>query len=230
MRDGRSPRTPPAKERRATGATDTRGRLVRAGLAVLERGEPFSLGEIAREAGVSRQALYLHFDNRVAFAVAVAQFVDETFGLDEALGPTRAATTGPALLRAHARFVAKYNERIQKVVRMADALRQTDGEMAVPWNDRLAQRRAGGRTLAQKLAEWGVLSDAWTVETAGDWVCALSSVKLWEELVLDLGWSRERFARSLERQLTAALLRSEPARAPREPSAAAPPRRPARRS
>jgi AcrR family transcriptional regulator len=195
---GRSPRD--AK-------VDTRGRLVRAGLAVLERGEPFSLGEIAREAGVSRQALYLHFESRAALAVAVAQFVDESFGLEEALAPSRAATDGRALLRAHARFVARYNERIHSVVRMADALRQTDAEMAVPWKDRLANRRAGGHIVAQALSSWGELADEWTVETAGDWVCALSSVKLWEELVLDLGWSRERFARSLERQLLAALLR-----------------------
>jgi len=93
------------------------------------------------------------------------------------------------------------------VVRMADALRQTDAEMAVPWNDRLARRRAGGHVIAQKLSAWGELADEWTVDAAGDWVCALSSVKLWEELVLDLGWSRERFARSLERQLVAGLLR-----------------------
>ncbi|MBL8683615.1 MAG: TetR/AcrR family transcriptional regulator [Myxococcales bacterium] len=206
-----------ARERAARGAkVDTRERLVRAGLAVLERGEPFSLGEIAREAGVSRQALYLHFESRAALAVAVAQFVDESFGLEEALAPSRAATDARALLRAHARFVAKYNERIQTVVRMADALRQTDAEMAVPWKDRLANRRAGGHIIAQKLSAWGELADEWTVESAGDWVCALSSVKLWEELVLDLGWSRERFARSLERQLAAGLLR------PKEPLASGP--------
>lgn len=204
-------RKPPARsQERAPGAAkvvDTRGRLIRAGFVVLERGEPFSLGEIAREAGVSRQGLYLHFESRVALAVAVAQFVDETFGIEEALAPSRAATDAQTLLRAHARFVARYNERIQTVVRMADALRQTDAEMAVPWNDRLARRRAGGHVIAQKLSAWGELADEWTVDAAGDWVCALSSVKLWEELVLDLGWSRERFARSLERQLVAGLLR-----------------------
>lgn len=197
---GSQPRTTSAR------ASDTRERLVRAGLAVLERGEPFSLVEIAREAGVSRQALYLHFESRAALAVAVAQFVDASFGLDEALAPVRAATSGQALLHSYARFVAKYNDCIQRVVRMADALRQTDGDMAIPWKDRLAQRRAGGRAIAQQLADWGELTEGWTVETAGDWVCALASVKLWEELVLDLGWSRERFARTLEQQLSAALL------------------------
>lgn len=173
---------------------------------MLERGEPFSLGEIAREAGVSRQALYLHFESRAALAVAVAQFVDESFGLAEAVAPVKAAASGPELLHAYARFVAKYNDRIQRVVRMADALRQTDGEMAAPWKDRLTQRRAGGRAIAQQLADWGELAEGWTIETAGDWVCALASVKLWEELVLDLGWSRERFARTLEQQLSSALL------------------------
>lgn len=188
-------------------AAGTRERLILAGLAVLERGEPFSLGEIAREAGVSRQALYLHFDNRAELSVAVAQRVDALFGLEEALAPVREATDGASLLRAHARFVAKYNERIHAVVRMADALRQTDPEMAVPWNERLAHRRAGMRAIAQQLADWGELCDEWTVETAGDWLCALASVKLYEELVIDLRWSKDRFARSLEAQLVRALLR-----------------------
>ena len=188
-------------------STDTRQALLQAGLAVLSRGEPFSLGEIAREAGVSRQALYLHFESRVALAVAVAQFTDAAFGIDEALAPSRAATNGRALLRAHARFVTRYNARIQTVVRMADALRQSDPEMAAAWLDRLAARRQGGHRVARALARWGELAEPWTVETAADWVCAMSSVKLWEELVLDLGWSKKRFASLLERQLTAALLR-----------------------
>lgn len=203
----RSSKSSKASKASKSSTKGTREALLLAGLAVLERGEPFSLGEIAREAGVSRQALYLHFENRAALAVAVAEFVDATFGLDEAIAPTRAATNGKALLHAHARFVAMYNARIQTVVRMADALRQSDPEMAAPWLDRLAQRRAGGHRIARLLDQWGELAEEWTVESAGDWVCALSSVKLWEELVLDLGWSKERFARSLERQLSAALLR-----------------------
>jgi AcrR family transcriptional regulator len=193
-----------------TTTTDTRQRIIHAGLTVITRGEPFALGEIAREAGISRQALYLHFESRAALAVAVAQYTDELFGVEQALAPVREATDAASLLRAQARFVTKYNERLYPVVRMADALLQTDLEMAAPWQDRLASRRAGGRAIAARLEQWGVLSDEWTVETAGDWICALASVKLWKELIIDLRWSKERFARSLELQLSSALLRSPP--------------------
>jgi AcrR family transcriptional regulator len=209
-----SKRVAAAREPTAPPATDTRQRIIQAGLAVLTRGEPFSLGEIAREAGISRQALYLHFDSRVALAIAVAQHVDELFGVEQALAPVREATDAPSLLRAQARFVTKYNERLYPVVRMADALRQTDPDMAAPWEDRLAARRAGGRAIAARLDQWGALSDEWTVETAGDWICALASVKLWEELIIDLRWSKERFARSLEQQLCSALLRTPGEEAP----------------
>jgi AcrR family transcriptional regulator len=185
---------------------ETKERIVRAGLEVLRRGDAFLLGAIAREAGVSRQALYLHFESRGALAVAVARYSDEVSGLEAALRPVREATDGAALLRAQSRFVATYNEKLYPVVRMADAHRQSDPELRAAWDDRLANRRAGGHAIAGQLARWGELAPAWTVETAGDWITALASVKLWEELVRDLGWSSKRFAEHLERLLADSLL------------------------
>lgn len=177
-----------------------------AGLEVLRRGDPFLLGAIAREAGVSRQALYLHFESRGALAVAVAQYCDEVSGLEAALVPVRAAKDARGLLGAHARFVATYNAKLYPVVRMADALRQTDPALREAWDERLANRRAGGRAVAERLAHWDQLAPGWTVESAGDWITALASVKLWEELVLDLGWSSKRFTQHLERLLGDTLL------------------------
>jgi AcrR family transcriptional regulator len=179
---------------------------VSAGLEVLRRGNGFLLGAVAREAGVSRQAIYLHFESRGALAVAVARHSDEVFGLDEALAPLRSAKDGRSLLRAQARFVAAYNQKLYPIVRMADAFRQSDAELRAAWDDRLASRRAGGRHIARQLARWGELKPDWTIESAGDWITALASVKLWEELVLDLGWPSRRFAKHLELVLADSLL------------------------
>lgn len=82
------------------------------------------------------------------------------------------------------------------------------------WIDRLGNRRAGGHEIAGQLKAWGELASGWTVESAGDWICGLASVKLWAEMVLDLGWSKDRFAAHLTRLLCDTLLTREAAARP----------------
>ncbi|MDP6376241.1 MAG: hypothetical protein QGI55_10465 [Pseudomonadales bacterium] len=41
---------------------------------------------------------------------------------------------------------------------------------------------------------------------AGDWLTAQCSVKLWEEVVVDSGWSSRRYARVMMKAAGAALL------------------------
>jgi len=41
------------------------------------------------------------------------------------------------------------------------------------------ESRAALAVAVAQLTDWGELSEGWTVDTAGDWLCALSSVKLW---------------------------------------------------
>ena len=186
---------------------ETRARILDAAIAVLEESpREVNMRRVAQLAGVSRQAVYLHFANRAALLVAAARHVDDRFDLQRSLEPVVAATTAEQLLARYAEFLASYNPRLYGVVRAADAARRSDPAIGAAWADRLRNRRAGGSRVAIRLAAWGRLAPAWTSRTAGEWLTAQGSVKVWEELVLDLGWSRRRFTETMTRAFTRALL------------------------
>ena len=177
-------------------------------LAALEAREPeaFNMGKVAKRVGISRQALYLHFASRSELAIETARYADEKYGIESELAPVLAAATGTELLDGFARFVTRYNPKIYPIVRAADALRFDNPEIAEAWAERLAQRRRGNRLAAIKLQAWGELAPTWSVNTAADWLTSHASVKWWEELVIDLGWSHRRFERTLAQTLKASLL------------------------
>jgi AcrR family transcriptional regulator len=52
------------------------------------------MGDIASMAGISRQAVYLHFASRTDLLVAATQYLDEVLEVDRRLAPSRAATSG----------------------------------------------------------------------------------------------------------------------------------------
>ena len=63
---------------------DTRTRILNAAWSLLEsgRGAGVRMSDIAKEAGISRQALYLHFPNRADLLVATTQHVDAVKDID----------------------------------------------------------------------------------------------------------------------------------------------------
>ena len=68
---------------------------------LVERGyHGVGLEEVARDAGVSRQAVYLHFNSKVDLMLATAQDVDDVVGVQELLRPVIEAKTAPEALDA----------------------------------------------------------------------------------------------------------------------------------
>ena len=161
---------------------------------------------VAQIAKRSRQAVYLHFANRAELLIALARYVDERLDLEGHLAPMREARGAEDLLGHYARFLAVYNPLLYTVARAADAMRHRDAAVAQAWNDRLRTRRQGGHAVTTRLARWGALAPGWTTRTAGDWLTAQASVKVWEELVLDLGYSARRFEQMMTRAFVGALL------------------------
>lgn len=190
----------------------TRARILEAALIALETGQHglLQMGAVAELAGVSRQAVYLHFRNRADLALAVARYADAKYGLEEAVRPLLAAATAEDLLTAYAHFLGDFNPRIHRVVRMGDTLRRTDPDMEAAWQDRLENRRRNSREMAARIDAWGRLAPGLAVADAGDWLAAIGSVALWEELVVDFGWSTERYVEMIVRSSKGAVLAPSP--------------------
>ena len=62
-------------------------------------GTEVHMRDIAKEAGVSRQALYLHFESRTDLMIATVAYVDEIKGLAERLRQFESAGSGVELCR-----------------------------------------------------------------------------------------------------------------------------------
>ena len=81
---------------------DTRTRILEATWHLLEerRGQGVSMGDIAKEVGISRQAVYLHFASRTELMIATMNYVDEVKGLYERLEKLQSISSGTKLLEA----------------------------------------------------------------------------------------------------------------------------------
>ena len=101
--------------------TDTRTRILDATVRILEEsgGRGVRMGDIAKESGISRQAVYLHFASRTELLVAAIRYTGDKLDVDRRLAPSRAAATGVERLRLYIEFWGNY---IPEIYGMAKAL------------------------------------------------------------------------------------------------------------
>jgi AcrR family transcriptional regulator len=184
---------------------DTRSRILEAAIALLIKrgGADVSMAEIGREANVSRQAVYLHFADRGDLFVALVQYVDEKRGLAGELEHIRNAPSGAAAIRAMASLQARTNAGIWPLARATDAVRRNDPAVEGAWQDRLQDRHAGCRAIVKRLAKEGSLRPDLTVPVATDLLWTITSLRMWEDLVLERKWK----AADYEETITDLLLR-----------------------
>jgi AcrR family transcriptional regulator len=204
-------------------ASDTRLRILEATWRLLEdsRGLGARMSDIAAAAGVSRQALYLHFASRAELLVATTRHVDEVHGVQERLAQSRAQVGGVQRLDAYVAFWGDYLPRIHGVVRAILLVRDTDSDAATAWDDRMRAHRAGCRAAVEALRRDGLLAPLWTLDTATDVLWALLSVRQWELLTIDCGWSQTQYVQRTQALARHALRGSPSAPSPaRQPSAA----------
>ena len=170
-----------------------------------EKGGAVRLEDVAAEAGVSRQALYLHFGSRTGLLIAMAQHMDSGGALPGLLDRVVHARTAVEALDAVAALHAEYHPTIYQVVRVFLAGRYEDEALQAAWDERMESRRDLYHTIVERLQEEALLSPDWDVESATDFLWALTSWQLWEQLVVDRGWSNDEYLdhlRTIMRQTT----------------------------
>jgi AcrR family transcriptional regulator len=187
------------------GDPETRRRICEAALRLITRrgGAEVTLQSVARAAGVSRQALYLHFADRADLFVAVVRYADERRGLPEAIRRIQTASSGVAALKELAATQARINPAIWPLARVIDRVRQQSAAAEVSWQDRLASRLRGCRAIVARLEKDGTLRDGLDASVAADLLWTLTSLRMWEDLVLLRRWT----AKQYEQRLTELLLR-----------------------
>jgi AcrR family transcriptional regulator len=191
----------------AYGDPETRSRILDGAWALLEeRGSGVRLADIAERAGVSRQAVYLHFRDRVSLFVAVADHIDVTFGRDRLREHVFGAPTGVEGLRRWVETMSWYTAKIDSVTRVLELAAESDEALAAAWRDRMTGRRGHVRRIVDRIAAEGELAEGWTVEVGTDLVFAVTLPGPWHVLTSVLGWSRDRYAAEITNMLERALL------------------------
>lgn len=184
----------------------TRDRILDAAWRLLEARAPSRMADIAKAAGVSRQALYLHFANRAELLVATTHWIDQAKDVDARLAASRSAASGEARLDAFIDAWGGYIPEIYGVARALMAMSDADEAAAAAWRDRMCAVRGGCRAAVDALARDGRLVAGLAPETATDLLWTLLSVRAWEQLTQDCNWPQERYLSEIKRAARAALV------------------------
>lgn len=180
------------------GDPETRRRILQATWELIEeRGEGVTLADAAERAGVSRQAVYLHFGDRAGLLLALVQYMPEALGFQDLLAHVFAAPTGVEMLRRAVEVHSTYHARIDSVAQVLEAGQYRDEALRAAWRDRMDRSRAAHRAMIQRIADEGQLAECWTVEDAADLFYTVTMQGPWRELTRELGWTPERYAENM---------------------------------
>lgn len=174
---------------------DTRTRILNSAWNLLEAGggTGVRMADIAKDAGVSRQAVYLHFPARSDLLIATTRHLDEVKNIDERLTASRTAATGVDRLDAFIEAWGNYIPEIYGVAKALLALKETDEAAAAAWDDRMQAIREGCHAAILALKKDGVLTADLSVKQATDALWAMLSIRQWELLTGDCGWPQKRY-------------------------------------
>lgn len=173
----------------------TRDDLLRATLELLTSGSygDLTLGRVASRAGVSRQALYLHFPSKTHLLLALVAWMDENGRLPQLLASAFAHADPVDRLLALVAAGATYTADIADAALALRAAAATDPAARAAWNDRAAGRRDAMRHVVKDVADAGRLAEGFTVRTATDVLFTLLGFTVYEDLVRGSGWTQKRY-------------------------------------
>lgn len=187
---------------------DTRDRILRSAWRLLEA-DPENgvrMSDIAKAAGVSRQAVYLHFLTRSDLLIATTRYIDEIRNIDGRLEASRNASTGLERLDAFIDAWGNYIPEVYGVVKALLAMKDTDEAARLALDDRMQAVRHGCHAAVQALKRDGVLSPDQSPKQATDVLWTLLSVSSWEQLTVECRWSQKRYVELIQRLARRALV------------------------
>jgi AcrR family transcriptional regulator len=169
-------------------------------------GQGVRMRDIAEAAGISRQAVYDHFGSRAKLLVATTHYVDEVRGLKERRRRFEEATSGVEHLEAYVEFWGNYIPEVYGMARALLAARETDEAAAAAWDDRMGAVRESCRITIEVLHRDGMLAPEWSRDEAVDLMWTMLSIRNWEQLTVECGWSTSQYVDRMQKLLKRALV------------------------
>lgn len=179
--------------------TETKEKILDAALRLLieNGGKDVRMSDIAKAAGLSRQAIYLNFESRTELMVATVQYGDELNDAASQVKPWSDAE-GVEKLDAWINFWGHYLPQVFGVAKALLVAKETDEAALAAWDDRMEDVRKSCRKTIQSLANQGLLAIPWKVKTATDSLWTLLSVASYEQLTDKCGWSTRQYVQQMQ--------------------------------
>jgi AcrR family transcriptional regulator len=192
----------------------TRRRLLDATRELLEAPGATHAGleKIASQAGHSRQAVYRHFGSRAGLLKAVLADIDERGGAEAAVREVLAAGDASAVLDGLVSWWAGYVAGFAGVARSVYAGRAADPALAAAWEDRMEALLGVCRLVVDRCAAEDRLRAGLERRVAAEILWGVLSIPLWDQLIVDRGWSEAEYRERIGSIASAALLSARPAR------------------
>ena len=160
-------------------------------------GKGVRMADVAKETGISRQAVYLHFKSRTDLLIATTQYVGDQLDVEGRLAASRAATSGVERLKLYIEFWGDFLPEIYGVGKALMMVQDSDDDAAAAWRDRMEAMRDGCRAAIDALIADDQLADGWTRKDAIDAFWTMLLVPNWEALTIDCGWSKKKYTRHM---------------------------------
>lgn len=170
--------------------TGTRERILEAALACAHDRPDFSMAQVAEGAGISRQAVYLHYPDRAALLGALRD------GLELPAAP-EAIEQAPSARAALSAFLAGLAETYPLLWPVLRAAGTTE----------LPERLEPCRALVSRFRAEGALAPHLAPGTAADILFSLTSPALWHDLIQARGCDGARYRSHIGYLVTSALTR-----------------------
>lgn len=176
-----------------TAETDvgTRERILAAAWKIIEeKGEAAAtMKAVGTLAGVSRQAVYLHFSDRSHLLSSVSDYLDEKMGLGGWMKEVEALEDGHAMIRRVAETRAQRSRVIASLVRSVEADRFRDEAAAGAWRRRHQMNVAWVEAvIVRKLVSEGRVHSSWDGRQAASLLVLLFSFRTWDDLTQASDW------------------------------------------
>lgn len=191
----------------------TRAALIEATRELLETtgATGTGLATIATRAGYSRQAIYRHFGSRAGLLKAVLADVDERGDAQESVETILGAENAHAVIHNLVAWWASYVAGFAGIARSVLAGRDADPELAAAWEDRMDALLGVCRLVVDRCASEGLLRAELEPPVAAEMLWGILSIPLWNQLIVDRGWSQDEYRERVGAIAQAALLVTNPA-------------------
>lgn len=195
----------------SSGNPETRMKILGAAWKLLESPNPKGarMSDIAKLAGVSRQALYLHFPTRTELLIATTHYIDAVKDVDGRLEKSRKARSGTARLDAFIEAWGNYIPEISGVARALMAMSANDPDAKAAWNDRMQAVRHGCAAAVSALEDDDSLTRQYSRSEATDILWTMLSLENWIHFRENCNWSQRKYLDRMTSMARRLLLRGD---------------------